>query len=465
LTKVNFGRFGWLGAAALSLASFAGCNPARNSLEQFNGMYQQGQYKQANEFSEKKAGKSPSGDNLLWALQTGATERALKQFSQSTAWLDSCEEMMKTFDVQWRQTDVIGTTLVNDNIIPYRGQIYDGIMVNTYKALNFMALGDNDNARVEFNRAMERQKRAKETFDAEIEKQAASTEKANAKKESVDYKKTAGSPETQSRIAKAYPELSAFDAYPDFVNPFSTYLGGVFFMVTGDAAKARDLLRESAGMVPDNQYVVKDFETVNGLLNGKPAEPTVWVFFENGLGPKKDEFRIDIPLFMFTEDVYYTGIALPKLTKRLAACERLMIQSQGKSYPTEIVGDMDRVVQTEFAKEFPWILIRAVIAAATKTTAQYYLTRDYNDESVRVLTRVATAVYSAATTAADVRIWSALPKNFQVAALPMPSDGQLTIEASAGRTFGVSIESCRYAIVYVKIVSPASEPTIEVIRY
>jgi hypothetical protein len=467
--KVSFGRFGWLIAAALLPAMLAGCNPARTSLEQFNCMYQQGQYKQAGEFSEKKAGKSPSGDNLLWALQIGATDRNLKKFPQSTVWFDSCEEMMKTFDVQWRETDVIGTTVVNDNIIPYRGQIYDGIMVNTYKALNFMALGDKDNARVEFNRAMERQTRAKDTFNAEIQRRSAKAEKAN-KKKSVDAKKTAESPETQSRIAKVYPELTGFEAYPDFVNPFSTYLGGVFFMVTGDTAKARDLLRESAGMAPNNQYVARDIEAVNKLMDGKDAEPTVWVFFENGLGPIKEEFRIDLPLFLVTRQVLYAGIALPKLVRRSAACDRLTIESQGKSYPTEIIGDMDRVVQTEFAKEFPWILTRAIIAAGAKAAAQNAILNNGRNDDMgvlagRALAGIAVAAYSAATTAADVRIWSALPKNFQVAAMPMPSDGKLAIAASGGRTFGVSIESCRYAIVYVKMVSSMSEPAIEVIRY
>jgi hypothetical protein len=468
----RLGRLVRLGVACAVAAFLAGCNPSKGHLEQFNGIYQQGQFDRAAEFSQQRMGKPgfPGDNNLLWSMQSGAVERARKNFQQSNTLFDQCEEMIKTFDVQMRQTDIIGTTLVNDNIIPYRGWAYDGIMVNTYKALNFMSMGNNDYARIEFNRAMERQTRAKEKFSQEIQKEKDRVEKANAKK-TVDYTKTTGSPEVQNRLTKAYPDLYGFEAYPDYVNPFSTYLAGVYFMATGDAGKARNLLRESAGMLPNNSYVQKDYASADKWLGGQQMpEPRIWVFFENGLGPVKEEFRIDLPLFLVSRKVLYAGIALPKLVKRQGACERLTIQSQGKSYPTEIVGDMDRVVQTEFAKEFPWILTRALIAAGAKAAAQNAIMQNSGNDNLsmsagRVIAGLAVAAYSAATTAADVRIWSALPKDFQVATIPMPADGQLVIMTPGNRAIPVAIGSCRYAIVYIKIVSPLSDAVIEVIKY
>jgi hypothetical protein len=461
VASVSFGL--WLAAGLL--LTLAGCNAPKEHLEQFNAMYMQGNLAGAKVFSEQriKDPNKPSGEDLLWALQLGAVERAGKSYSDSIQWFDRCEDMMKVFDPQSRETDVIGTTLVNDNIIPYRGWTYDGIMVNTYKALNFMALGKNDDARVEFNRAMERQTRAKEKFSAEIQKEKDKKDKANAEKQ-VDYNKTTENPDVQKQIKEAYPGLYEFEAYPDYVNPFSTYLAGVFFAVIGDSAKARDLLKESAGMLPGNQYVKSDFESAERWLGGNKApEPAVWVFFENGVGPTKEEFRVDLPLFLFTGKVYYAGIALPKLVQRWPACERLTIQSGGQYYPTEVVGDMDRVVQTEFSKEYRWILTRAIIAAGAKAAAQYALTEQNSNSSQLAAAMV--ALYSFATTAADVRIWSALPKDFQAAKFPMPGDGKLTIQTPQGNLYPLTIPSCRYAIVYIKMVSASNEPTIEVMTY
>jgi uncharacterized protein len=443
------------------LLFLAGCNAPKEHLEQFNCMYQQGQLDLAEQFSAKKIKdpNKPSGEDLLWAMQLGSIQRTKKNYQDSTLWFDRCEEMMKVYDPQSRETDVIGTTLVNDNIIPYRGWAYDGVMVNTYKALNFMALGKNDDARIEFNRAMERQTRAKEKFSEEIQKEKDKLDKANADKK-VDYSKTTENPDVQNKVKEAYPGLSEFEAYPDFVNPFSTYLAGVFFTVIGDSSKARDLLKESAGMLPNNPYVKSDFEAAD---SGKGIEPTIWVFFENGVGPTKEEFRLDLPIFLFSSDIYYAGIALPKLVQRYPACERLTIKSSGNYYPTEIVGDMDRVIQTEFSKEYPWILTRALISAGAKAAAQYAVTRQ--NESSNQLAAAFLALYNFATTAADVRIWSALPKDFQAAKMPMPTDGKLTIQTPQGWSRAVEIASCKYAIVYIKMISVSTEPAIEVITY
>ncbi|HSV27768.1 MAG TPA: hypothetical protein VLH60_07730, partial [Sedimentisphaerales bacterium] len=361
--------------AVFVLLFLAGCNPARDNLLVFNNIYQAGQLDRAGAFSRQHV-KEPvqaSGDNLLWSLQLAAVERSRQDYESSNLWFDRSEEMMKTFDMQMRQADIIGTTIVNDNLLPYRGQAYDGIMVNTFKALNFMKLGNNEYARVEFNRALERQIRAREKFNEEIQREQERLDRVSADGK-MNYSQTTGNPDVQNRLMQAYPGLYAFEAYPDFVNPFATYLAGVFFLAVGDIGRARDLLRESAGMLPDNKYVQADFAAAEKALgSGRRVPPRVWVFFENGLGPVKQEYRIDLPLFLVTGEVYYAGIALPMLVKRQPAGERLTIYSQGRNHATQIVGDMDRVIQTEFAKDYPWILARALISAGVKAAAQHYV--------------------------------------------------------------------------------------------
>src|SRR5690606_14048898 len=63
------------------------------------------------------------------------------------------------------------STLVNNNLNRYSPTVYDGVMVNTYKALNSMFLADAQNARIEFNRAADRQRRAEEHFRSKIQAQ------------------------------------------------------------------------------------------------------------------------------------------------------------------------------------------------------------------------------------------------------------------------------------------------------
>ena len=423
----------------LLLLVFAGCNAPKGQLETFDRYFNSSDYEKSLEFAQSKISKSknPKKEDLLWTLQLGSLERLRQHHRESNNYFDKSEEMLNFFDYQNEAVDSVAAIAVNENIIPYLGEEYDGIMVNTYKALNFMVLGESDQARVEFNRALDRQRRAKEKFAEEIKKLQKELDKAQ-EKEGSQAKRNVDNPEIDKLITDRYPGIYEFEAYPDFVNPFTTYIAGIFFNLIGDHSKAVTFLKESYGMVGDNQYIARDLAVTEQILDGRAElKNTVWVIFENGLGPVKDEFRIDIPLFVASDQVKYFGIALPMLVFREQAYPYLSIKAGGKSYNTKIVANMDRVVQTEFSKDFKDILTRAIISATAKVVAQYALHKE-DDSSPKLVSLLAT-VYSYATTAADVRIWTTLPKNFQVARLPMPPDRLITIERPGGESFPVEI--------------------------
>ena len=50
-----------------------------------------------------------------------------------------------------------GAVLIDDNALAYEGFYCERVMISAYKALNFMSLGDRDNARIKLNRAVDRQ--------------------------------------------------------------------------------------------------------------------------------------------------------------------------------------------------------------------------------------------------------------------------------------------------------------------
>ena len=112
----------------------------------------------------------------------------------------------------------------------------------------------------------------------------------------------------------------------NYVNPFSTYMHGLFFMLNAqgnnDINKAYESFQRAAAMT-DNPTVKADLALADNIRRGKQSikkvEPTVWVVFENGLGPKKEEIRIDLPVFIASDNVKYTGMALPKLVERKQA--------------------------------------------------------------------------------------------------------------------------------------------------
>jgi len=151
---MNRARIGYpllLAILTLLILPFStGCNIPKDHLKAFNAHFEASNYENSALFARKKIGKrkNPKGEDLLWALQLGSVERIRKDYQKSTECFDKAEDMLKYYDEQFTGGDIIGSTVASDNVNPYRGEEYDGVMVNTYKALNFMAEGKLDLAPV-----------------------------------------------------------------------------------------------------------------------------------------------------------------------------------------------------------------------------------------------------------------------------------------------------------------------------
>jgi hypothetical protein len=477
-------------AGVCTLLLFSGCQTTsqKSGLKMFNTHYQSGQYGDAVGVQlQAKGSKANDPAKLLEVLQAGAALRADalradapttdapttdapttdaptagSKLKASNALFDEAEEIIKQHNEKLlasKAASTVGATLVNDSVLDYGGYEYDGVMVNTYKALNLWMDGDAD-ARVEFNRAVERQDRAKVRFAKLIANNKAKLDKQQTEESKKygqngpDIQKNIENQETQSLV---YSNLPEFEAYADFVNPFTLYAAGLYFMSQGDLSKAENLLKEAHGIDQSVEVIDNDFHGIRDITNG--AEKFVWVFLENGLGPELEQFRVDLPLFLLTDNVNYTGIALPRIKLRDQAFPHLTVQSGDVLASTEVVASMDRVVQTEFNKRYPMILSRAIASTLIKTYAQHLAQKELGDWG-----GIAVAIYQAATNSADTRIWTALPKNFQVARVPAPKDGQVTLRFPDGSNEVVQLKSGQSSLVYVKAVTSSLRPLVNVIE-
>jgi hypothetical protein len=438
-----------------------GCNAPREQLLTFNKYFETSDFNSASAFAEKniKKRKNPDGDDLLWTLQAAAARRALKDYNSSTQYFDTAEKHLQYYDRRSSLGDEISAVAINDNAMPYKGEEYDGVMANTYKALNFMLENKPDLARVEFNRALDRQRRTKEKFEKEISETKAKIDKSPY---GGLINSTISDPNMGQTLHDKYPELYEYQAYKDYTNPFVSYVASVYFNSIGESSTARDLLKETYGLVPDNKYVAEEFEETEKILAAnKTFRNTVWLIFENGLGPVKEEFRIDLPLFIATSRIQYAGIALPKLKYRDIAFPCLQIEADGAHYNTIVVSSMDRVIHSEFKKDFESILTRAIISTTAKVAAQYVLSSQ--DSTAATIGSIMVAAYSFATNAADVRIWTSLPKDFQIARFPKPRNKILKITPLNSETFDIELPDSDNVLVYVKIIQRNSKPVYSVI--
>lgn len=390
-------------------------------------------------FIENKI-KSKS-DLIMWYELGASHKRNCLDYNMSSHYLDQAESLYQS-DVDLenqalKATKSVAAVILNDNIDSYRGNIYETIMLNIYKGLNFMSVGDFKNARVEFNRALDRQRRAKDTFKKEIDKKIISL-----KKQDENLTKIALDSKSVKTVTDVYDKgiFLNFKAYPDFVNPFATYMSALFFIADKDYKKARDLLKENIAMDPNNQVFKDDFILVSNLLRNKNLKTNyIWVVYENGKSIRKNEMRIDVPLFIVSENVPYIGIVFPVLEEQNSSYTFLKI----KNKKTNSVSDMDRVIKTEFKTKLPLIITKSLIRTTLKTITTYSAMQENE------FLGYGFAVFNVLTNKTDVRGWVSLPKNFQVARIN--NDGKnLDIISPDGKVIkNLSIPKGKNAIIYI----------------
>ena len=188
----------------------------------------------------------------------------------------------------------------------------------------------------------------------------------------------------------------------------------------------------------DNEFVRQDVELAEKISNGEAVPPMTYVIFETGIAPKRDEVRIDVPIFIFNmmahdTGVDYVGVAFPRLVDEPGGMPFLNVRTASGTVSTQLLVNMDSVIGREFKDELPSVITKTLISAGVKAAAAYAANRATRGDSiVNILTRVATTVYQASVNVADVRTWRSLPKMIVIARVPTPDDGQVNLMSPMG---------------------------------
>ncbi len=403
-------------------------------------------------------------DAVIWRLEQGAVLRAAGQYADSNRAFDQAQEKIDDYaqKAKVRIGQETGALLSNQANLAYEGRAYDGILLNTYKALNYLALGETDKARPELIRAYQRQQDAVEANKKRIEETRDAAEK---NKDKAAIEKAQGDARLQSQLSAATSNLDAVGVYADYVNPFTVYLDGLYFMANAvdasDLERAHKSLERVHAFAPGNDYVKQDLAATDDLLQGRPLLPVTYVVFETGCGPERGQIRVDVPIIV--AKVSYVGAAFPTLKLQDNYFSSLTVSANGTSATTARVGSVDGVVALDFKNELPVVITKTIASTVIKAVAAY-AANDAARQSggkedalgnnlVGLLTQVATAGYQAAVNIADERTWTTLPKEFQVARVPTPANRKIELTTPNGMKTSVTVNDGTVNVVYVKSVN------------
>ena len=362
---------------------------------------------------------------LLYNLERGELLRMDRRYEDSTnAFLladikvKEWEETAKTDPSKLMGT--VGAALISERLKNYEGQDYEKVWLTTRLAMNRVALGDFENARVDIKRTHEREAiiaefRSKETLAAE--------EEAKSKGAAAGGKELNGYPvETLND-----PEVLALKN--GYQNALSHYLAGFMYEVLGESGLAAPGYRKAIELKPETGVLE---EGLRGLDNRtsftwKRRQRMTDVLFvvEAGDAParKPKAFTIPVPTGrgMVTASISYPVIEPskdPLLTTLSAA---------GTDLKLEKVVDVNVMARRALKDEMPGMVLRGVTRAIAKGVTQNELQKRGG-----LVGGLIGAVASAATEVADDRMWRMLPGRVYIARgyLP-PGEHVVTVNGRA----------------------------------
>ena len=380
---------------------------------------------------------------LLYNLERGELLRMDKRYEDSTnaflladirvkAW----EESAKT-DPQ-KLMGTVGAALISERLKVYEGQDYEKVWLTTTLALNRVAVGDLENARVDIKRTHEREAviaefRAKETLAAE--------EEAKAKGASSAGKELNGYPvETLND-----PEVLALKN--GYSNALSHYLAGYLYEVLGESGLAAPGYRKAIELKPETGVLEEGLRGLDSRTSftWKRRQRMTDVLFlvEAGDAParKPKAFTLPVPTGrgMVTVSISYPVIE-PSTDAALG-----QISAAGYDFKLEKIVDVNVMARRALKDEMPGMVLRGFTRAVAKGVMQ-----DQLQKHGGLLGGLIGAAASVSTEQADDRMWRMLPGRVYVARgyLP-PGTHQLSVN---GRPLPEPVQiDGQYALVPMRL--------------
>lgn len=362
---------------------------------------------------------------LLYNLERGELLRMDRRYEDSTnAFLladikvKEWEETAKTNPSKLMGT--VGAALISERLKNYEGQDYEKVWLTTRLAMNRVALGDFENARVDIKRTHER-----EAIIAEFR----SKETVAAEEEAKSKGATAGGKELNGYPVETLNDPEVLALKNGYQNALSHYLAGFMYEVLGESGLAAPGYRKAIELKPETGVLE---EGLRGLDNRtsftwKRRQRMTDVLFvvEAGDAParKPKAFTIPVPTGrgMVTASISYPVIEPskdPLLTTLSAA---------GTDLKLEKVVDVNVMARRALKDEMPGMVLRGVTRAVAKGVMQNELQKRGG-----LVGGLIGAVASAATEVADDRMWRMLPGRVYIARgyLP-PGEHVVTVNGRA----------------------------------
>jgi len=322
----------------------------------------------------KESNKYQYKDRFVYYIDAGMANHFAGNFDSSNARLtlaESSADDLFTKSISRAATSM----LLNDNVLEYAGEDYEILYTNIIMTLNYLMLGNYDDAFVEVRRANLK-------LDLLDQKYASAAEKLQR-----------GSPDDTARIEVDY-NVEKVRFHND---AFARYLSMHMYAADDNLDDARidyDYLRDAFKSQPH----VYNFEMPEVTYNPQGDGVILSVIGMVGLSPVKEAFDLrirtdkdlDLVQVLYTDsenneseyghlpidigEDFYFKFSIPRIVERPSAVDRIRVFAGPQTIgELQLIEDVYRVAEETFRAKSSLIYIRSVLRAVSKGLSAHLL--------------------------------------------------------------------------------------------
>ena len=405
-----------------------------------------GQFEAADKLLDKDAKDINNRNKLLYYLNRGYVTWMLNNYRQSVNYLNTAENLIDDYR---RTLGAEALALVTNPMMkPYHAEDFEVVMVNCFKAINFMQMDEYEAAMVECRRINLKLNQLNDKYPSHKNR----------------YQRDAFANVMMGLLYDANGDYNnAFVAYRNALEIYESDYSKNFNIQPPQQLKL-DLLRtaRASGFGDELDFYERKFGMK--YAPAPKSETEMLFFWMNGFGPVKDEWSINFsvvrgaggmvtfvnegeglsfpfPLGSSSEsngfsDLKFVRVAFPKYVERKPTSVSAVIRSGSSNYTLEPAEDINAIAFKTLNDRFMREMAGSLLRIATKQVLEE-ATRKKDKNAGAIL-----SIVNAVTEKADTRNWQCLPHGISYARIPLTNgNNQLTlnVKMNDGRTVSTDV--------------------------
>lgn len=394
----------------------------------FNSEFEKGDLQKALQTLQEKDNLATSKSQFIYFANNGLLLSVLGKYEESNEYFEKAFLFGEDYRINY--INEAASYLTNPNLVMYRGEDHEHLMLLYFKAINFLKMNKPDQALVECRRLNIRLNQLSDKYSAEKK-----------------YQRDAFAHTLMGIIYQSTGDYNnAFIAYRNAVEIYETDYAEMFGLQAPEQLK-KDLLNTAWWTGFRDEF--DEFKTKFGMESYKPVKPDAELvfFWHNGLAPVKSEWNINFimdhsqsNLVVFTNQnlgisfpfkvdekkeksdlrsIEVLRVAFPRYIERDMYFHSAVLDKDSASYPMELTEDINKIAFYSLKQRMMLEFSKGLLRAALKKATEHSLKKE--DDRLGALIGAVNAI----TEKADTRNWQTLPHSIFYARVPLDEGSNL----------------------------------------